>query len=204
MWIIIHWKEQERVISLGYAADFCPVCRQIRTFEISEIRMATHLWFIPVERGTFLRHQQACVHCRVMQNSHRGRFARFERSPRKPLEDLIAETNPNLRASKAERLAVEEKIAAGGEGIDAGTRTQLLLEPFAIAEPHFDSGFGQEGRRMLALALRPLQPTEDEIRACLTRYRSGFNRMGKMLRTADVMNSIYPERQQRAPGSFDY
>jgi len=204
MWFLLIWGRQRREKRIGNAADFCPVCRQIRAFEVHEVRMAKHFYFIPVERGTFQHHSQACLNCRTVLNSQPGRFLRLARSAGKSIEELVQTTFPTIHTAFATRLALEEKVAAGGEGIDSRARQQLLLEPFALAEPHFASGYGQEGRRILALALRPLRPTEEEIRACLSRYRGGFNRMGALLRTAEVMVSIYPELKPPKPGSFDY
>ncbi len=204
MWFLFIWGRQRREKRLGNAADFCPVCRQIRAFEIQEVRMAKHLYFIPVERGIFQHHSQACLTCRTVLNSQPGRFQRLARSEGKSIEELVQTTFPTIHTAFAARLALEEKVAAGGEGIDSRARQQLLMEPFALAEPHFATGYGQEGRRILALALRPLRPTEEEIRACLTRYRSGFSRMGALLRTADLMTAIYPELKPPKAGSFDY
>jgi hypothetical protein len=52
--------------------------------------------------------------------------------------------------------------------------------------------------------MRPLRPTEDEIRACIERYQNSRSRLGGVLHLAEVMVAIYPERAVKKPGQYSY
>lgn len=204
MWFLIVWGKRKREKRLGFVADYCPICRKIDSFEVYEQRVAYHFWFIPTEQGRLLGNTQICRSCQTESKSFPTQFRDILPSKGKSLEDLIAETNPMVRHLHAEQLELADKIAEGEGSVDIDTRHRLMMEAFSLAEPHFQIGYGHQGRRMLALSLRPLKPDAEEIRACLQRYRQSGSRMGSRLRTADVMVAIYPECEEKDPNKFSY
>jgi len=204
MWLVLIWGKRQREKRLGFAADYCPICRKVERFELMEQRFARHFWFIPVERGRLTGNTQICRGCQTETKSFPAQFIHIDRSARNSLESLIQETNPSVCEANKDRLALAEQIAAGSAAIDATTRHRLIMEAFALAEPHFRIGYGHQGRRILALALRPLSPREEEVRLCLQRYRESGSRMGARLRTDDVMVSVYPETEVKDPNKFSY
>jgi hypothetical protein len=190
---------------LGYAADHCRVCRKILPFEIIEERIAYHVCFIPIERGHFVRNARICQGCSSVSDCHLGQYKRLCRTANGPLDALIAQTHPNISESYREELALGESLAAGAGCADPQVRLRLIREAFGLAEPDFKSGYGHQGRRILHLMLRPLSPTEEEIRAGLQPYRNAYNsRMGAILRVEEVMLTIYPEREVKDPNKFSY
>jgi hypothetical protein len=198
------WVRMEREIRLGFAADYCPVCRSLECFEVSERRMALHCCFIPVERGDALESTQTCKRCRVTRESYPSKFNALSPSSRGPLDSLIRTTLPSAHERYKDELELAGKIAAGGEGIDEKTRAKLLMEVFNMARPHFRSGFGHEGRRILGLGLRPLRPTDEEIIGCLNRFRDTGCRMGARLRNEEAIVLVYPEREVKNPKEYSY
>jgi hypothetical protein len=204
MLILLLWGRRLREKHLGYVADYCRVCRKILAFEVIEQRMANHIWFIPIERGRIVRNAEICSGCQTDCDCYLGRFKSVSRSARGPLDSLIERTQPNVREANKERLAVAELLTTGSDGIDAKARLHLMMEAFSLAEPHFRIGYGHQGRHILAVALRPLWPNVEEIRACLERYRSSGSRMGAHLRVEEVMVSIYPESEVKDPNRFSY
>jgi hypothetical protein len=205
MWLLIKWGPQRREKHLGYAADYCPICRKVESFDLLEERVAIHLWYIiPLQRGTLLGYKKICRGCQTMSDGYPNAYREIGRSGSEPLDTLIAKTNPLVREIHKEKLALAERLAAGGDGVDEATRHRLMMEAFSFAEPHFHHGYGHQGRRILTVSLRPLRPTEEEIRACLRRYRESGSRMGARLRTAEVMQSIYPESEMKDPDKFSY
>ncbi|HSI14890.1 MAG TPA: hypothetical protein VK961_22750 [Chthoniobacter sp.] len=204
MWFLIVYGKRQREKHLGYAADYCPVCRKVQAFEILEKRHGVHVWFIPVEKGDLLGHAQICGGCQTESESFLTQFRNVSGFQGKSLEALIAKTNPDVRKANAERLALAHQLAADVDKIDEPTRHRLIMEAFSLAESHFVVGFGHHGRRILTVSLRPLWPKEEEIRACLQRYRDAGSRMGARLRTADVMALLYPETEVKDPNKFSY
>lgn len=201
MWFLIVWGRRQREKHLGYAADYCPICRKVEAFEILEKRHGAHVWFIPVEKGRLLGHAQICGGCQTESESFLTKFRSVSGFRGKSLDALISKTNPDVREANAERLALADRLASG---VDETTRQRLMMEAFALAEPHFRGGYGHQGRRILTVALRPLQPKEEEIRACLERYRQTGSRMGARVQTEEVMVSIYPETEVKDPNKFSY
>lgn len=204
MWFLILWGRRQREKHLGYAADYCPICRKVETFEILEKRICYHVWFIPVERGEVLGHAKICDGCQTESEGFPNAYREITGFRGKSLDALIAKTNPMVREIHKDKLALADRLAASIDGVDEATRHRLMMEAFSFAEPHFQSGYGHQGRRILAVSLRPLQPKEEEIRACLKRYRETGSRMGARLRTAEVMASIYPESAMKDPNKFSY
>ncbi len=204
MWILLVWGERERERQLGFVADFCPVCRKVRPFAIAEVRMAAHFWFIPTEWGRFLTHRQTCRDCRTVRPCHLGQFHKPVSILSGSIDGLVEKTFPAVREVYARRLALEETVASDPAKLDAEVRAKLIVEAFELAEPHFVGGYGHEGRRILALTLQPLWPSETEIRSCLQMFRQKRSQMGRQLRTGELMASLYPETKPASPGSFDY
>jgi hypothetical protein len=140
----------------------------------------------------------------VKHNVTPGRFAGFRRSSRGTLEALIEATHPSIREDFESQLAIADKLASGGEGLDAETRRRLIKGAFALADSHYQAGQRRQGLRYLTLSLKPLRPVEDEIRAGLQPYRGTMSRMGRELATDQVMISIYPELEVKDPNKFSY
>jgi len=190
---------------LGYAADYCPICRNIEAFQIFESRLRYHLWYlIPVGRGESLGYKKLCEGCETKSEGFLNAYRELSRSPRKSLDDLIAKTNPVVRETYKEKLAFADRLETDTVGLDETARHRLMMEAFSLAEPHFSSGFGHQGKRILTVSLRPLAPKEEEIRACLQRYRDTGSRMGARLRTEDVMELLYPETVVKDRNKFSY
>jgi hypothetical protein len=188
----------------GYVAEYCDICRQVLPFEILEHRMAAHCWFIRVENGRFLSHTQICCGCNTESECDTREFAGISRTASGSIETLITQTHPNLCEKRKDRLAEAEALAAGVRQIDERLRFRLIRESFGLAEPHFRSGLTHHGWHILKLALRPLRPTVDEIRACLQRYRESGSRMGALVRVQELMVAIYPEIEVKDSYRYSY
>ena len=204
MWYLVVWGKREREKHLGYAADFCQLCRKIRAFTIKRVRRAGHIYFIPVERGTFLENRQTCTTCQTTRQCHLGTYTRIASSFDGSIERLIRETFPAVEDVYAERIEFENQIASGAGTVDSKLRREALMEGFSLASPHFEHGSGLEGRRLLTRTLKPFDPTAEEIRECLQHFRRNGARIGTKLRTADVVNSLAEEAGKTKPDAYDY
>lgn len=198
------FSRQQREKRLGYVAEYCRICRKIQPFQVLEQRIGYHLFFIPIEPGQFLRNKQICPGCHTEAVCQLTQFTGVSRSAAVPLECLIAATQPKVTQLNKENLAVANLLSEGHDKLDPTTRQRLLMESFGMAEPDFRIGYGHHGRRILAIALSPLAPTQDEIRACLQRYREANSRMAAHLQVEDVMASVYPESVVKDPSKFSY
>lgn len=204
MWILVLWGKREREKHLGYAADFCHLCRKIRAFAIKRVRLAGHIYFIPVERGTFLEHRQTCITCQTTRECHPGTYVHLSSSLEDSVERLIEKTYPSVGELYKDRIEFENQVMAGASPLHAKMRMETLMDAFCLASAHFEKGSGLEGRRLLAHALKPLNPTEEEVRECLQHFRRNGARMGARLRTAEVLKSISQEDSRAKPDAYDY
>jgi hypothetical protein len=189
---------------LGYAADFCPICRKLTTITVSKVRVVPHIFFIPVGKGRALGFEQQCHSCGLKLETSREYFSAFAKSCRRPLEAIISETRPALPEIYADRIELERRLAADSSALTPEEREFLMREVFKIGAVYYSNRDGADGLRLMALALRPLNPEEWEIRACLERYRRQHEMIGARVRTADLMNLIYADRLPRNPNAFDY
>ena len=204
MIFLLLWGERPVETPVGFAADFCGVCRKITIFCVNSVRKMPHFWFIPVGKGRSLGHSQTCQSCRSPADCEPTRFSQLNREYDADLERLITVTFPTIREFYAERLALEACIAADPDTLEPGVRHKLMMEPFHMAAQHYEYGIGVIGLQQLILALKPLHPRESEIRECLTHFRKSGARIGRRLRTADVMQRLYEDTAGRARGGYDY
>jgi hypothetical protein len=138
MFIIHGTKRVEK--KLGRVADFCPICRDLRPFDLTSVHMVSHLYFIPLGSGKLAGHFIKCRNCGVQLGAEGGKYATAERRRVDDLEDLIHRTNPGLRAERADRLALEAEIRKGAR-LPAERREALLMEPFVVLNPLVEMRF---------------------------------------------------------------
>jgi hypothetical protein len=195
------WGKTKTETRMGVAADFCPVCHKITAFSVNRVGVAAHVYFVPMGEGEFRGYSQTCLSCGIVFNSDPNRFVRLVQYAGSPIDRLVEETFPSLRETFSGRLALEEKIAADPHAFDAKTRWTILLEPFQIASPYFKNRKSEMGLRVLANALRPLDPSEEEVRACLNEFRNLGAAIGHQLRTEKVMKAV---SRKPSPNDYDY
>jgi hypothetical protein len=158
MIIIVGTRTRKR--KLGRVAEYCPTCREIRPCRVTQIESIFHLYFIPLSRAKIKGHIVECDQCRQRVSTHIDVFTGFSHNRNDTLDDLIAETNPDLEARLIRRLELAER-AAGGD-ISPEERLELLNAPFLaiaaavegrVAQMHADR---QSGWLILALAVAAL------------------------------------------------
>ena len=62
---VLFWGRKRREDHLGFVADFCPICREVRPFRLLAIRMVPHLFFIPMGSGRLECHVRVCLECGI-------------------------------------------------------------------------------------------------------------------------------------------
>ncbi|NBC11221.1 MAG: hypothetical protein GVY24_05715 [Planctomycetes bacterium] len=94
--MFIIWGTRIRRKPSGRVAAFCEPCDDIRAHRVTEVREVSHLYFIPLGRGSLVGHEGRCEGCRASVALDGEAFAAFVTEPDAPLDDLIARTNPDL------------------------------------------------------------------------------------------------------------
>ena len=172
--MIIIWGKKYVYTRLGNIADFCPLCREVRIFELKRVGLAGHIFYISLTDGDLVGHERRCTACGTELNARPEIYARPSTESR-ALRELIALTFPNLATHYAGRFALEKSIRNSLGKISTEDRLALLKEPFSLlsykAEPQFRASLvhtqailvffaalilGGIGAAPLSLALAPL------------------------------------------------
>lgn len=142
--MFIVWGSKRTVRKLGYVADFCPVCREPRSFQLSRVGSASHIYYISFGAGKLTGHIIECTDCGQALSTDPLRYPVYQKKPSADLEALIQETYPNLRSDYAARLATEAQVRRSPGAIPREQRAELILEPFALLNPVVEQRFTQD------------------------------------------------------------
>src|SRR5262245_30052423 len=133
MFIVWGTKRIER--ALGFAADFCPVCRQVQPVRVARIGMASHVYYISFGQGQLVGYQAKCSVCSLAFETNPIRDQQTVLQTPKDIEALIDTTFPSLRQNYSERLSLEEQVRLKPHSLNAEQREALVLEPLTLLAP---------------------------------------------------------------------
>jgi hypothetical protein len=131
----------------GWVADFCPICRLPRAFQLYRLGEATTISGVALTEGTLLEMQIECSACRVRLPTDEAQYAGSEKKRPEDFSYLVLKTFPTMPEALAERLALEERIRRDPKRLEPEVRQRLLAEPFFLLnatlerqtkETHFD------------------------------------------------------------------
>jgi hypothetical protein len=178
--MFIVWGTKRVEKKQGLVADFCPICRDVRSFELRRVGLAQHVYYISFGEGKLAGHIIQCTECGVRLTTNAMRYASVEK-PRltTDTETLLHKTFPNLRDVYAQRLAIEAQCRRSPATLTQEQRASLLIEPFQLLNPQveartrdtrFDrqSSFGCLGTMifglvLLAIAVALREPFQEKV-----------------------------------------
>lgn len=152
-WFIV-WGTKRTLTKLGFIADFCPICRQIRPFSVSRVGKVGHIYYISFGEGELVGYLAECQTCHLKLSANPQLYQTVSKSLSPDLISLIQGTFPELHQYYQERFEVEEQIKRDPQKLPAPVRAALIEEPFHLLSPlvearlsgetHFnrESGFG--------------------------------------------------------------
>ncbi len=139
MFIVWGTKRVER--KRGMVADFCPICRKVRAFELIRVGLASHIYYVSFGEGKLAGHVIRCNECGVRLKADPARYAATEKDSRVGFEALVRDTFPKLREVCAKRLELEARIRQTPFSLSADERKYFLMEPFALLNPLVEQRF---------------------------------------------------------------
>jgi hypothetical protein len=139
MFIVWGTKRVER--KLGMVANFCPICREVRAFQLIRVGLASHIYYVSFGEGKLAGHEIHCQECGVRLKADLARYATTEKDSRVGLEVLVRDTFPKLREVYAERLELEKRIQQSLSSLSADERQFFLMEPFVLLNPLVERRF---------------------------------------------------------------
>jgi hypothetical protein len=210
--MLIIWGKKRVTKSLGYVADFCPLCRDVRAFELVRVGLAGHVYYLTLSEGELVGYERTCMQCRTVLNAQPDRYAHINYRAQPPGE-LAPITFPKLKEFWAARLGVERELKSVFGKVSPEDRQTLIREPFILLSPKVEEHYASSlafvrGRflrneilPLLASALRPLKPTPAEIDAVLTEQKKLGRKIGSKVKAVDVLAALAASPAGELPGA---
>jgi len=120
--------------SIGHVADFCPMCRAPKGFELTRVGSARHVYYITAGEGALVGFERTCWDCGTALQAEPATYATIAKS-RLPLAELIRATFPNLAFARSEPVALAERIRRDPASLPAEQRLALVRQPFVLLSP---------------------------------------------------------------------
>jgi ribosomal protein S27AE len=90
---------------LGYAADFCPLCGEIRQFAIERMNAAPHLYYVALGEGKLVEHRRVCLHCHTQYLADVHDYRTLASAPA-PVAALVPDTFHNIEQARRAELSL--------------------------------------------------------------------------------------------------
>jgi hypothetical protein len=178
--MLLIWGKKRVERNMGRVADFCPICREVRMFQLIRIGMADHVYYVSFGEGNLAGHIIRCTECNVDLGVDPTRYVTTEKDSRASLEALVRDTFPSLREKYSARLELETRIKRTRSALSGDEYKDFLMEPFALLNPLVEmrfakstemdkkSGFGCLGTIVIGLviffgSMKFTGPTQDKI-----------------------------------------
>ncbi|MGM9481152.1 hypothetical protein ACS5PN_08165 [Roseateles sp. NT4] len=124
----------------GFVADFCPICRTARPFSVERVGSASHVYYLSFGEGDLLGHERTCLDCNTPLRAEPESYRALSKK-RLPLQELVAQTFPNLREAQHQRFDLEARIRNDLGSLSREDRTTLIHNPFLLLSPKVDRRF---------------------------------------------------------------
>jgi hypothetical protein len=138
--MIFIWGKKHVLRGLGYVADFCPVCRDLRTFKMQRLGLAGHFYYVSLGEGQLVGHIRTCDVCGIELQGDPQVYKSLHKQKLPPAE-LCLLTRPDWRESRAPRLAAERELASPFGKLPPEWRGVLLREPFDLVGARVEERF---------------------------------------------------------------
>ena len=133
--MFIIWGEKRTEKSLGLAADFCLMCRDVQPFRVYRIGSASHVYFLSVGGGGLVGYLATCQTCGHQMEVGPTCYTTLVKRRPEDLKELARETYPGVREAYASRIDLEKSIADGRLDMPEDMRVELIREPFTNLAP---------------------------------------------------------------------
>jgi hypothetical protein len=135
--VFIIWGRKTVYRTLGYVADFCPICRDVKPFELKRVGSAGHVYYLSLGEGNLIGYERACQTCDTPLQVEPTVYASIS-AQIVPLPELTQLTLPNAEQIIGERLAVERMIQQDPFSLSAADRRTLIRSPFLLLSPRVE------------------------------------------------------------------
>lgn len=134
--MIIVWGTKLIRKKLGWAADWCDLCREPRAFKVTEVREVSHIYYLSLGKGNLHHYEKECAHCKTVTNADPEDYLDFVTDFGGDMEDLFRATHPDLVERNREKIDRTERIKTGA--LSPEERVQLIAESMVTILPQLE------------------------------------------------------------------
>ena len=132
--MFIVWGKTIKRRKQGFVADYCAVCRDLRTFQVNRVGSASHVYYISFGQGELVGFERVCGVCSTPVEADTTRNPDMARTSR-PATDLISETFPNYYTVYREAIERDRKLRDTPSLLTPDERRTRMREPFMLIAP---------------------------------------------------------------------
>jgi len=132
--MFIVWGKTIKRQKLGFVADFCAVCRDLRTFKVQRVGSASHVYYISFGQGDLVGYERTCEVCATPVDAVPDTYTGMA-DDKRPANELIGETFPNYYTVYRELLERERKVRDTPSLLSPKERRARMREPFLVIAP---------------------------------------------------------------------
>jgi hypothetical protein len=140
--VFIVWGKKIVRRRAGFVADFCPICRAKRAFEMIRVGRAGHVYYLSLGEGDLVGYERKCLDCRTAYQAEWKNYASVQKSSL-PLDELTARTFPDFDWAMRGRLELEDRVNRAPSSFSADDRQALVRAPFLLLSPKVEQRFAQ-------------------------------------------------------------
>lgn len=133
----------------GLAADYCPICRDFRVFEVTILRRVPHLYYVPLASGQTIAHELECTDCRSVLGVNDPGYTGYSKTFVRDVAELARLTNPDVVSRNRSRLEQMDRFAEGR--VSGRERRDMIREPFEALDYMVQKRWGRGSTPVLAL-----------------------------------------------------
>jgi hypothetical protein len=141
--MIFVWGTKRVERTQGLVADFCPICREFRAFQLIRVGLASHVYYVAFGEGKLAGFIIRCCECGVDLSVQPTRYVSVEKNPHAELTTLIRVTFPKLHETYEARLELESQIKRTRSTLSGDQYQQFLMEPFTLLNPQVEARFAR-------------------------------------------------------------
>lgn len=132
--MFIVWGKSIKRRKQGFVADYCAVCRDLRTFQVDRIGSASHVYYISFGQGELVGYERVCGVCSTPVEADPHRYPDMAKTSR-PATDLLSETFPNYYSVYREVIERDKKLRDTPSLLTPEERRTRMREPFMLVAP---------------------------------------------------------------------
>lgn len=134
--MFVIWGEQNTESKLGYVADYCATCRDVRMVKLLRVGRTAHLFSVPLGEGLLLGYDGVCRRCELRFGVEIIDYPAVEQDKAVDLVTLVGKTNPRLLAGNDAAAAAWQRMSEIREPL---TSAHSALVEHYVSGTRFDA-----------------------------------------------------------------